>query len=151
MQVHEIVSNSRESLDIVLNIEKWVLPGRRTRNRVWCRWGCFYVLWVVVKWKSFRCVWLFVTPWTVTCQAPQSRAFPTQEYWSGLPCPSLGDLRNQGLNLVLLQCRWFLYHLSHEGSSLVMLIIFSQAYEVVLLSKHFELKIVKGLQVQKES
>ena len=97
MQVHEIVSNSRESLDIVLNIEKWVLPGRRTRNRVWCRWGCFYVLWVVVKWKSFRCVWLFVTPWTVTCQAPLSRAFPTQEYWSGLPCPSLGDLLESGI------------------------------------------------------
>ena len=28
---------------------------------------------------------LFVTPWTVACQAPLSMGFPRQEYWSGLP------------------------------------------------------------------
>ena len=33
-----------------------------------------------------------VTPWTVTRQAPLSMGFPRQEYWSGLPCPPLGDL-----------------------------------------------------------
>ena len=31
------------------------------------------------------CVRLFVTPWTVACQAPLSMGFPRQEYWSGLP------------------------------------------------------------------
>ena len=30
-------------------------------------------------------VWLFVTPWTVDCQAPLSMGFPRQEYWSRLP------------------------------------------------------------------
>ena len=30
----------------------------------------------------------FVTPWIVACQAPLSIEFSTQEYWSGLPCPS---------------------------------------------------------------
>ena len=30
-------------------------------------------------------VWLFVTPWTVACQAPLSMGFSRQEYWSGLP------------------------------------------------------------------
>ena len=34
------------------------------------------------------------TPWTVTCQAPLSVGFSRQEYWSGLPCPLLGDLPN---------------------------------------------------------
>ena len=34
----------------------------------------------------------FVTPWTVTCQAPLSMGYPRQEYWSGLPFPSPGDL-----------------------------------------------------------
>ena len=29
-------------------------------------------------------VWLFVTPWTVNCQAPLSMGFSRQEYWSGL-------------------------------------------------------------------
>ena len=32
------------------------------------------------------------TPWTVTCQAPLSMEFSGQEYWSGLPFPSPGDL-----------------------------------------------------------
>ena len=34
----------------------------------------------------------FVTPWTVAHQAPLSMGFPRQEYWSGLPFPSPGDL-----------------------------------------------------------
>ena len=33
---------------------------------------------------------LFVTPWTIACQAPLSMGFSRQEYWSGLPCPPLG-------------------------------------------------------------
>ena len=37
-------------------------------------------------------VQLFVTPWTVSCQAPLSMEFSRQEYWSGLPRPSPGDL-----------------------------------------------------------
>ena len=38
-----------------------------------------------------------VTPCTVAHQAPLSRGFPRQEYWSGLPFPPLGDLPNQGI------------------------------------------------------
>ena len=34
----------------------------------------------------------FVTPWTVTHQAPLSMVFPRQEYWSGLLFSSLGDV-----------------------------------------------------------
>ena len=37
------------------------------------------------------------TPWIVTCQAPLSMEFSTQEYWSGLPFPSPGDLPNPGI------------------------------------------------------
>ena len=33
-------------------------------------------------------------PWTITCQAPPSLAFSGEEYWSGLPFPSPGDLPN---------------------------------------------------------
>ena len=36
----------------------------------------------------------FVIPWTVACQAPLSMGFPRQEYWSGLPFSSPGDLPN---------------------------------------------------------
>ena len=37
------------------------------------------------------------TPWTVTRQAPPSMGFSRQEYWSGLPFPSPGDLPNPGI------------------------------------------------------
>ena len=50
-----------------------------------------------VKVKSFRCVRLFATPWTVARQTPPSMAFSRQEYWSGLPLPSPGDLPNPGI------------------------------------------------------
>ena len=43
------------------------------------------------------CPTLFVTPWTVACQAPLSRDFCRQEYWSGLPFPFPRDLPNPGI------------------------------------------------------
>ena len=33
----------------------------------------------------------------IACQAPLSMGFSRQEYWSGLPCPSPGDLPNPGI------------------------------------------------------
>ena len=48
-----------------------------------------------VKWLSR--VRLFVTPWTVAYQAPLSMEFSRQEYWSGLPFPSLGNLPDPGI------------------------------------------------------
>ena len=47
--------------------------------------------------KSLSRVWLFATPWTVAYQAPPSMEFSRQEYWSGLPFPSSGDLPNLGI------------------------------------------------------
>ena len=42
-------------------------------------------------------VQLFATPWTVAYQAPLSMGFSRQEYCSGLPIPSLGDLPDPGI------------------------------------------------------
>ena len=50
-----------------------------------------------VKVKLLIHVRLFVTPWTVTYQAPLSMGFSRQEYWSGVPLPSPGDLPNPGI------------------------------------------------------
>ena len=47
--------------------------------------------------KLLSRVWLFATPWTVACQSPLSIGFSRQEYWSGLPFPSPGDLPNPGI------------------------------------------------------
>ena len=46
---------------------------------------------------SLSRVRLFATPWTVTYQAPLSMGFSRQEYWSGLPLPSPGDLPDPGI------------------------------------------------------
>ena len=62
---------------------------------------------------------LFVTFWTIACQAPLSMEFSRQEYWSGLPCPPPGDLPNPGIRpespaSLALQADALL--LSHQGS-----------------------------------
>ena len=78
---------------------------------------------IVVQLVSHAC--LFATPWTVAHQAPLSIVFPRQEYWSGLPFPSSGDLPDPRIKLASpalqadsLQTElrgspfFFLYHLS---------------------------------------
>ena len=49
--------------------------------------------------SPFNCVRLFATLWAVAQQAPLSMGFSRQEYWSGLPRPSPGDLPDLGIEL----------------------------------------------------
>ena len=44
--------------------------------------------------QSLSRVRFFVAPWTVARQTPLSMEFSRQEYWSGMPFPSLGCLPN---------------------------------------------------------
>ena len=54
-----------------------------------------YIIELVCRCFSFiKSVQLFVTLWTVVCLAPLSMEFSREEYWSGLPFPSPGDLRD---------------------------------------------------------
>ena len=59
----------------------------------------------------------FVTPWTVAHHAPLSMGFSRQEYWSGLPFPSPGDLPNPGT-----EPKSPALALIHQGSPLVRLL-----------------------------
>ena len=54
-----------------------------------------FIFLAVVKLLSH--VRFFVTPWTIICQAPPPMGFSKQEYWSGLPFPSPGDLADPGI------------------------------------------------------
>ena len=59
------------------------------------------------------CLILLWSPWTVAHQASVSMGFPKQEYWSGLPFPSSGDvpnIPNRGMNLDLLLGRQIFYY-----------------------------------------
>ena len=57
----------------------------------------FSALLTDLEWKSLSCVWLFVTPWAVACQAPLSMEFSMLKYLSGYLLPSPGDLLNPGI------------------------------------------------------
>ena len=81
-------------------------------------WKIELAIIILPKVKSLSHVWLFETPWTVAHQAPPSMELSRQEYWSGLPFPSPGDLPDpgsQGSDPGLPHCRQTLYHLSHQG------------------------------------
>ena len=52
---------------------------------------------VTLPTKLLSLVQLFVIPWTAAYQAPLSMEFSRQEYWSGLPFPSPGDLPDPGI------------------------------------------------------
>ena len=66
--------------------------------------------------KSLSHVWFFVTHGLyVAYHALPSVGFSRQEYWSGLPFPSPGDLPNPGTEL--LHWKQMLYRLSHQGST----------------------------------
>ena len=56
---------------------------------------CVYVC---AQWLS--CIQLFVALWIVTLQALLLMGFSRQEYWSGVPFPTPGDLPNPGIKLV---------------------------------------------------
>ena len=51
--------------------------------------------------SPFSCL-TFVTLWTTAPQAPLSMGLSRQEYWSGLPCPPVGNLPDPGMELTSL-------------------------------------------------
>ena len=65
-------------------VESWLSATPLIRTSQW-------------KWNSLSHVWLFETPWTAACQAPPSMGFTRQEYWSGVPFSSPGDLPDPGI------------------------------------------------------
>ena len=79
----------------------------------------FHFLSMKVKVKSLSRVQLFATPWTIAYQAPPAMGFFRQEYWSGLPFPSPGDLpdpRIKPRSPALQADSLPLYWLSYKGS-----------------------------------
>ena len=52
--------------------------------------------------SHFDCVRLFATLWTIAHQALLCMGFSRREYWSGLPCPSPGDLPHSGIEPISL-------------------------------------------------
>ena len=98
-RLFKIVKVKKEFFGLKENKEKWQLNGicglwldpgpRKVIKYSYRLHGCML--------SCFSCVRLFVTPWTVALQAPLSMGFSRQEYWSGLPLPSPGNLPDPGI------------------------------------------------------
>ena len=104
-----------------------VRPHRWQPTRLLCPWdspgkntgvGCHFLLQCIkVKVKSLSRVQLLATPWTAAYQAPLSMGFSRQEYWSGVPLPSLSQRTNNVYFLqhlladILLRIRASLFHI----------------------------------------
>ena len=57
----------------------------------------------------------FASLWTVACQSPLSMGFPGQEYYSGLPFPSPGDLPEPGIEPTSAALQVYSIPLTHKG------------------------------------
>ena len=79
----------------------WVLTSVGTMHLYFVHTNCLPgnrgTVYSKVKVKLLSHVRLFATPCTVAYQAPPSMGFSRQEYWSGLPFPSPGDLPDPGI------------------------------------------------------
>ena len=88
---HSVMSDSLKPYDYTVN---GILQARILE---WVAFPFSRKVKVKVKVKSLSLVRLFVTLWTVAYQASLSMGFSRQEYWSGLPFPSPGDLPDPGI------------------------------------------------------
>ena len=94
-----------------------------------------------VKWtevKSLSRVRLFATSWMVAYQAPPTMGFSRQEYWSGVPFPSPGDLPNPGIKAgsPALQTRRFTVWATREALFVTPWTIAHQASPSMEFSRH---------------
>ena len=91
----------------------------------------------------------FASPWPVAHQAPLSIGFPKQEYWSGLPFPSPGDLTDPEIKPTPPDWQGDSLPLSHLGSPHITLymyihtihiiqIIYTQIYNIPVIKQEVE-------------
>ena len=104
LNVHPHKSRQAHLISIMVN--NIVLQLIQAQNTTCFSFFC--LIFLKLKWSATRSVvsWLFATPRTIACQAPLSTGFSREEYWSGLPFPSPGDLPHPGINSSLLYLHW---------------------------------------------
>ena len=86
-----------ESVGVLTGVVLTVISGCAFDNLI--QFGTVYLhfrFWCV---RAQSCP-ILCDPWTVARQAPPSMGFPRQEYWSGLPFPTPGDLPDPGIEPV---------------------------------------------------
>ena len=76
-------------------------------------------------------------PWTVACQASLSMGFPRQEYWSGLPFHSPGDLSNAGIEHTSAALQADSLPLSHSWENSVPSCMYAQTFRPIYVCISF--------------
>ena len=99
-------------LSYIDNINKQTKMQFTENKLVLVRGGVEMCVKWVCTWQSLSCVLLPVTPWTTAHQASPPMGFSRQEYWTGLPFPSPGELWPRDRP----HCKQTLNCLSHRGS-----------------------------------
>ena len=79
--------------------------------------------------SHFSRVQLLVTIWTIALQALLSKGFSKQEYWSGLPCPPLGDLADTGIEPVSLTSTALIGRFFTTSASTTIIFLSAQSME----------------------
>ena len=82
---------------------------------------------------------LFLTLWTVACQASLYMEFSRQEYWRGLPCPAPGDLPDPGtkpMSLISSALVAGFFTTSTTWKALVIMYIMINSYVYILQNDH---------------
>ena len=99
----ECENPQRNSIDVIFSLVRRSLDRfwRKQRNEYKCTHYCWGKMFTNVSagggaLVTRSCPTLAI-PWTVPRQASLSMGFSRQEYWSGLPFPSPGDLPNPGI------------------------------------------------------
>ena len=106
----------------------------------------FSILCVSVFSHSVVSDWLFVTLWTVACQAPPSVGFSEQEYWGWLPFPSPGDLPPRDLaSISCISCTAGGFFISEPPASLIFYAIHGVAKSQTRLTDWTELNYITFL------
>jgi len=69
----------------------------------WSNWACAHTLLLLSRFSRVR---LLATPWTAAHQAPPSMGFSRQEYWSGVPLPSLHTHTSVNIKSIMILIQW---------------------------------------------
>ena len=97
-QLRDFTFTFKETKDLYIENYKTLMKETKEDTNRWRNIPCSWIGRInIVKMKLLSRVRLFATPWTVAYQASPSMGFSRQEYWSGLPFPSPGDLPDSGI------------------------------------------------------
>ena len=93
--------------------------------------------------SHFSHIQLFMTLRTIAPQVPLPMGFSMQEYWSGLPCPSAGDLPDPEIKPGSPALQADFYQLTHQRMSITISFMKNEIISIVLWEFHFFFQIIK--------